>query len=628
MIIAFALGVVLGTQAAAAGECQRETPLPADVRLIPPGPEVSEAVARFAGAWLGAWLDNEHEALCHTLVVEEVLASSYARVIYSVGTYAGWNARLPNFWRATGWIIQGQLRFQLPVPGGPELAYRFAGETLSGTFKGEGRVTLTRVADLSQVGCGPQAVGLPPAPPAAGGRDRLTAAELLASPEASIGPVHNAYYMPVGQAEPARHAVRGTLTVPTSTLFRGRQGCAGLAELLTGFEVAFFTQGEHLVPADRGILPPSGIILSPGRVWSEPGDGGFSRASFPLVLTDPHVNEAHHGLTTFLYDDTQVSALRVQVVQETAPHWNKYDGWAQISIAYTPGSIPNEDGIRSQFAAELQHPTPIQPWSALPVSSGAPWLERFDGDTAPADLKASGLIIDGVIYLRGCETRTAPYPYCQQMRHGVYSVTKSLGAAVALLRLAQKYGDEVFDLKIKDYVTVTAPHDGWERVTFKDALNMATGVGESWPQRDLTRPHGDEDRFCRKVRFWGKIPKLGVRNSMAYRCQHSRKSNFATEPFDAPGRDPPRLRGGGIMQAVLPEFVNSPPHLHALLLQVLETQVATPRVSTGPATARSRGGGRPPRPPAGGRRPRWLAARGRRPRGRGGPGSDSRGGRL
>ena len=37
-------------------------------------------------------------------------------------------------------------------------------------------------------------------------------------------------------------------------------------------------------------------------------------------------------------------------------------------------------------------------------------------------------------------------------------------------------------------------------------------------------------RFCRKVRFLGKIQKLGIRNSMTYRCQNSRKSNFATEP--------------------------------------------------------------------------------------------------
>jgi hypothetical protein len=46
-----------------------------------------------------------------------------------------------------------------------------------------------------------------------------------------------------------------------------------------------FTQGEHLVPVVRDILYPSGIIFSPGRVWSEPGDGGMSRASFPFVFT-------------------------------------------------------------------------------------------------------------------------------------------------------------------------------------------------------------------------------------------------------------------------------------------------------------------------------------------------------
>src|SRR5262249_30288696 len=87
-----------------------------------------------------------------------------------------------------------------------------------------------------------------------------------------------------------------------------------------------------------------------------------------------------------------------------------------------------------------------------------------------------------------------PYPYCRQMRHGVFSVTKSMGAAVALLRLAQKYGDEVLALKIKDYVPVTAAHDGWEQVTFADALNMATGIGENWPQRELNDITADENK--------------------------------------------------------------------------------------------------------------------------------------
>ncbi len=259
MVMMVALGLTLGTQAAAARECHRETPLPADVRLSAPGPEVPEAMARFAGAWIGAWLDKGSEALCHTLIVEEVLA------------------------------------------------------------------------------------------------------------------------------------------------------------------------------------------------------------------------------------------LRFQVVQETAA-WAKFDGWGQASMTYTPGPIAHEEAVRAQFAAELQQQTPIQPWSALQVSSGAQWLEGFDGDAAPADISANGLVVDGVLYLRGCHTRAGPYPYCRHMRHGVFSVTKSLGAAVTLLRLAQKYGDQVFDLKIKDYVTLTASHDGWERVTFGDVLNMATGIGDNAPQREPNEPAPDENQ--------------------------------------------------------------------------------------------------------------------------------------
>jgi hypothetical protein len=34
--------------------------------------------------------------------------------------------------------------------------------------------------------------------------------------------------------------------------------------------------------------------------------------------------------------------------------------------------------------------------------------------------------------------------------------------------------------------------------------------------------------------------------------------------FDAPGRAPPELRGGCMMQAILPEFVDYPQHLPAL----------------------------------------------------------------
>ncbi len=93
------------------------------------------------------------------------------------------------------------------------------------------------------------------------------------------------------------------------------------------------------------IQPPGNLILSPGRVWSEPNDGEMSRASFPFVLISPYSNETHNGLATFLYDGTRVSALQFQVMQETAA-WAKYDGWGRATMSYTPGSITNEDALR------------------------------------------------------------------------------------------------------------------------------------------------------------------------------------------------------------------------------------------------------------------------------------------
>src|SRR4030095_6019187 len=81
--VAVTLALALDGRAAAAKECRRETPLPADIRVIPAGSDVPETVARFAGAWAGAWrTPTGGDALCHTLVLEEVFSNGFARVIY------------------------------------------------------------------------------------------------------------------------------------------------------------------------------------------------------------------------------------------------------------------------------------------------------------------------------------------------------------------------------------------------------------------------------------------------------------------------------------------------------------------------------------------------------------------
>jgi hypothetical protein len=110
----------------------------------------------------------------------------------------------------------------------------------------------------------------------------------------------------------------------------------------------------------------------------------------------------------------------------------------------------------------------------------------------PADLAKFSGAWGGVWYVKGCHTRSGPYPYCRHMRHGVFSVTKSLGAAIALLRLAAKYGDGVFDLKVADHVRVTATHDGWKDVTFADALSMVVPIGDTGARRNWPDPQPDE----------------------------------------------------------------------------------------------------------------------------------------
>jgi hypothetical protein len=481
---------------ASAKECSRATPLPADTTITPAGADVPADLARFSGAWGGVWTNRSGAGgPCTTLVVEEVLANGYARVIYSIGVFDP-HARMPWYWRASGRIVDGVLSFGLPAPSRAEFTFRAAGADLAGTYKEgtvESIVTVAPIADVRQVGC-------PPVPavarPSGTIRDRILASELLAT-WTGDGPVHNDYFMPIGSTAPARHALHGTLTVPALQLSSAHNGCAGLPSPSPAFSIEFLTHGEHLVPAIRTIIWSSdrrfGIILSPGRIWSEPGNQGLSRASFPFAIVNPIDNGTLNGLATFVFDDARVSNLRAQITQETMA-WARYDYWGQVPMTYAPAAIPHEARLRVDFESEQRLEVAIKPWSTLPIAAPSPALDAFDGSAARDDVSVSGLVIDGVVYAKDCHTRSGPYPYCRHMRHGVFSVTKSLSAAVALLRLAAKYGDGVFDEKISDYVRVTAAHDGWKDVTFADGLSMAVPIGDIGPHRDWPDPAPDENQ--------------------------------------------------------------------------------------------------------------------------------------
>jgi hypothetical protein len=190
-------------------------------------------------------------------------------------------------------------------------------------------------------------------------------------------------------------------------------------------------------------------------------------------------NDTHNGVATFVYGDNEVSDVRFQIMQQTAPYYisTHFHAWGSIPAEYRPAEADAFEAERRAYATELEDHFPMAPWQELATGPAAEALAGFEGKTDPAFVVMHALIKDGVLYYQPSQTEHGPYPYPEQMRFGVWSITKSVGPALAMLRLAERYGDWVFDLKLTDYLEIDAPHDGWEGVTFGDALNMATGLG-------------------------------------------------------------------------------------------------------------------------------------------------------
>jgi hypothetical protein len=120
-------------------------------------------------------------------------------------------------------------------------------------------------------------------------------------------------------------------------------------KLLPGAGLAFFTHGGDLVPFTQDLIRVASagrghsywdIIVQPGRVWSEPGDGEWSRAAFPFALINSIEGETHNGLAIFLYKKGQVSRVRFQIVQQTAPFYVKdyFTAAGVAPAAWSPAS--------------------------------------------------------------------------------------------------------------------------------------------------------------------------------------------------------------------------------------------------------------------------------------------------
>lgn len=292
-------------------------------------------------------------------------------------------------------------------------------------------------------------------------RDRLTFAELMAEEAAQVSSVHNGYFMPVGSVAAAKHVLSATLIIPET------EGWS--FGTFPGASVQMFTSGDRLIPVNRDIIRagnPFGwnITFSPGRTWSESGDKGLSRASFPFVLTKKWPESAHNGLATFLFDDETASPLVVQF----SGKFSDMDTWVRLPFSLIRGKVKDRDRLEAEYLLEMEQRLPTRSLTELAEKFGSRGREALRLWPESENESVSGVVIGSVLYVGDCPTRFGPYPYCDEMRHSVYSMVKSLNNLIAILRLAHKYGDEVFDQKIKDYTYTFVSKEA----TFADALNM------------------------------------------------------------------------------------------------------------------------------------------------------------
>jgi CubicO group peptidase (beta-lactamase class C family) len=328
-----------------------------------------------------------------------------------------------------------------------------------------------------------------PSSPQQNNREKLSVSELGGVAPDLQTPIHYDYFKPMGALQENVHRLEGVLEVPG---FLGRRRAPWTTDgsfintIFPNFRIQLIASGDILLPLERDRLLRSSngsgsVIVSPGKVWREAGDGDWSRGSFPITFIDINENAPYYGVATFLFNDRSMSEIRIQYSQETA-NWAQFDLWGQTRVTYTAGPIAKAQAARDAYSKKATSQLEIRPWREL-ESRFSRSLEEFDGDGNRENITLSGLLIDDVFYLRPCRTRAGPHPYCRNMRHGVFSMTKSLGASVSMLWLAKKYGAEVYDEKVIDFLTIPAQHDGWSEVTLGNLLDMTSGIGDQVPER-------------------------------------------------------------------------------------------------------------------------------------------------
>ncbi|WP_413992307.1 hypothetical protein ACMDCR_09580 [Labrys okinawensis] len=341
----------------------------------------------------------------------------------------------------------------------------------------------------------------------------------------------NGAFQPPHDARPAFCTFEGVLTVDETMMSTDPETLTVPSafgkdlRLFPAFEIGFLSTDGELIPANQDLTARPGasyweVIVQPGKVWSENGDGDWSRGSFPFALVSRIDGNTHNGVATFVYRENAISSLRYQIVQQTAPLSlpDKFLASGALKARYRAAPLGNRDELITEFRKFEKMRLRTRPWSDLAELTGSAKIHDFDSDILPEKLVADALLVGETLYVKSAATPAGELPYAGRQRFGVWSITKTAALGVAILRIAQQFDREIFTKRVSDFVAEARAFPGWVDVTFGDAYTMAAGLGygSDDPQNGAMEPYDGVYLDWYSAQSWSAKMNHMFRNTNLY----------------------------------------------------------------------------------------------------------------
>ena len=210
---------------------------------------------------------------------------------------------------------------------------------------------------------------------------------------AAKGLLANSEFLPPAGAEAADAPFEGALKLKNLEMqtapadFKSRQVMGKDPKLFPAAVLSFITVDDDLVPVSQEVLRFGSVpgdksywdlIVQPGKVWSETGDSGWNRASFPFALVHSLEGETHNGVAAFLYKEDKISKVHFQIVQMTAPFYveDYFTAWGAIPAELDRTPIGNKPEIAETWQKDRQASLSLSTWKELESLVGQDKVEN------------------------------------------------------------------------------------------------------------------------------------------------------------------------------------------------------------------------------------------------------------